>query len=100
MKKEIAAFCIFATVLAQIGVAFALPANEYACHVQTTSLQTGLVMIQADDLANAVRIAGERNATRLDGVKEQAKTVVECVDFPGGRFADQELQAFMDAMPR
>jgi hypothetical protein len=99
MKKVIAAACIFAPLLAQIGTAFALPANEYACNVQTTSLQTGLVMIQADDLASARRIAAERNATRLDGVKEQVKTVVECIDFPQARFADDRLQAFMDAMP-
>lgn len=100
MKKVIATVCIFAPLLAQIGTAFALPANEYACHVQTTSLQTAVVMIQADDMANAKRIAGEGVAIRLDGVKEQVSAVVECIDFPDQRFEDQELQAFVDAMPR
>tara|TARA_R110002072_G_scaffold48209_3_gene131770 strand:- start:3317 stop:3619 length:303 start_codon:yes stop_codon:yes gene_type:complete len=100
MKKMIVALCIIAPLLGQVGVANAMPANEYICKVQTTSLQTGVVKVQANDESAAKRIAAQGNAMRLDGVKEQVKTVVQCIDFPQGRFQDPKLQAFVDAMPR
>lgn len=100
MKKRIAAVCIFASLLGQAGTGFALPDDDYACQVQTNSGQAGLVMVQAYDLSSAIRIAGQVNAMRMDGVAEQAKTVVQCILFPQQRFTDTAFQAFVDALPR
>ena len=100
MNKVIAAVCIVVPLLGHVGAAIALPANEYACKVQTMSLLTGVVFVQADDEPSAVMVAARGNATRLDGVKEQVKAVVECIDYPQARFSDDALQAFIDAMPR
>lgn len=100
MKKVIAAASIFASLLAPVGAAIAFPANEYVCAVQTISLETAVVMVQAHDEAGAVDVAAGGLAKRLDGVKEQVKTVVQCIDFPQGRFQDPRLQAFVEAMPR
>jgi hypothetical protein len=100
MKKVIAAACIVATLLGQVGGAIAFPANEYVCKVQTMSLQTGVVFIQANDEPSAILVAARGNALRLDGVKEQVKTVLECIDYPQQRFADAPFQAFIDSLPR
>ncbi len=100
MKKEFAAAFLFTFLAAQVESALALPENEYACKVETRSQQTGVVLVQADDEPSASRIAASVNATRLDGVKEQVKTVLKCIDFPGQRFSDSRLQAFVEAMPR
>ena len=100
MKKMIAVGSICAFLLAHVGSGVALPANEYVCRVQTNSDRVGVVFVQADDAAIASNVASAVNATRLDGVAEQVKTVVECLRFPQERFSDTALQAFIDAMPR
>lgn len=100
MKKVIAVGSICACLLGHAGSGFALPANEYVCRVQTNSDRVGVVLVQADDAAIASNVASAVNATRLDGVAEQVKTVVECIPFPQERFSDTALQAFVDSMPR
>lgn len=100
MKKRIAAASLFLSLAASIDTAYALPANEYACKVLTIGDQTGVVMVQADDLAKASETASKRKARRLDGLVEQVKLVVECIPYPGQRFSDTALQAFIDSMPR
>jgi hypothetical protein len=59
-----------------------------------------VVWVQADNSAIASNLASMVNATRLDGVAEQVKTVLECIPFPQERFSDTALQAFVDSMPR
>lgn len=100
MKKVIAVAGVCACLLGHAASGIALPANEYVCRVQTNSDQPGVVLVQADDAAIASNVASGVNATRLDGVAEQVKTVVECIRFPQDRFSDTALQAFVDAMPR
>jgi hypothetical protein len=100
MKKMIAVGSICACLLAHVGSGVALPANEYVCRVLTNSDRVGVVFVQADDAATASNVASAVNATRLDGVAEQVKTVVECIPFPQERFSDTALQAFVDSMPR
>lgn len=100
MKKTIAVAGICACLLGHAGSGYALPANEYVCRVQTNSDQVGVVWVQADDAAIASNLASMVNATRLDGVAEQVKTVLECIPFPEERFGDIALQAFVDSMPR
>lgn len=100
MNKMPVTLGVVVALLAQAGMVFALPSNEFACKVQTKSHQTGLVMVQAEDLSNARAIAARSNAKRLDGGEEQVQLVVECVRFPQGRLADADLQAYLDAMPR
>lgn len=100
MKNIIAAVSIGVALLLPVGAASAFPENEFVCSVETMSEQTAVVMVQAHDEAGAVEVAGGGVATRLDGVKEQVKTVLQCIDFPQGRFQDPKLQAFVDAMPR
>lgn len=100
MKNRITSLSILAVLLVQAGTAFAQPANDYACQVTTFSDEKGVVMVQADDVANAVNTAGMVNATRLDGVLERVKSVVKCISFPEERFSDAEVQAYIDARPR
>jgi hypothetical protein len=100
MKKVTAVVGFLACLLGYAGPGFALPANEYVCRVQTNSEHVGVVWVQADNAAVASDAASEVNATRLDGVQEQVKTVLECIPFPQERFSDAALQAFIDAMPR
>jgi hypothetical protein len=71
-----------------------LPDGEFACQVLTESGQSGLVMIQTDAEADAMRVARTATAWELDGGKGKAISVVECIAFPGEKFKDSWFNSF------
>ncbi len=76
-----------------------LPNGEFACQVLTQSGQSGLVLIQTDAEADAMRAARTAAAWELDGGKGKAISVVECIAIPGEKFKDTWFNSFYEDFP-
>lgn len=66
---------------------------HWACHMTTASGVSGLVMVDIDSKADAEAIALRSKALNDKEVWELSKSVVECVQMPGGKFSDKMFQA-------
>jgi hypothetical protein len=90
-----------ASFLATLSLASSaqLPDGEFACQVMTESGQSGLVLVQTDAEADAVRAARAAIAWEMDGGEGKAISVVECITFPGGKFKDSRFNSFYKDFP-
>ena len=79
----------------------ALPENSFACQVETRNSGHALVRVQAHTMQAARKIALEsEDALTLDRRRAPATALVQCVEAPGGRFADTRFQIFYENVER
>jgi hypothetical protein len=71
--------------------------NRYQCQVTTVNNLQGYVGVMSDTLQGAIAMAGrfKEAVTRLD-TKEAVKQVVQCVQWPNGKFTDAGFQVWVD----
>ena len=74
-------------------------AGTFACHVATDSGQPGVFFVQTDNKDEAGEAALRARVTTVERVKAQAIEVVECIHYPGGRFSDPVIQAYLKGLP-
>ena len=96
---------LLASVLALTGwvntaVAWDMPQNTYACHVTSSTAIPAVVVVQANDMSEAVEVARRNKAMTFDGVPVQTAKVVQCVLQPGEKFWDATFQRNFDKMDR
>ncbi len=96
-KRKIALASLLATV--SLASNAELPNGEFACQVLTQSGQSGLVLIQTDSEADAMRAARTATAWELDGGKGKAISVVECITLPDEKFKDTGFNSFFENFP-
>ena len=96
-KVKIALASLLATV--SLASNAQLPDGEFACQVLTQGGQSGLVLIQTDAEADAMRAARTAIAWELDGGKGKAISVVECIAIPGEKFKDTWFNSFYEDFP-
>ena len=103
VTKVIEAKCRFLLVAflttASLASHAALPDGQFACQVLTESGQSGLVLIQTDTEAEAMRAAQTATAWQLDGGEGKAISVVECISIPGKKFKDSWFNSFYENFP-
>ena len=90
-----------ASLLAALSLASQaeLPEGEFACHVVTETGQSGLVLLQTDAKAGAMRAARAATAWEMDGGQGKAISVVECINIPDEKFKDSWFNSFYENFP-
>lgn len=85
-----------------VGLANAwdMPQNSYACQATTSTAIPALVLVQANDVTEAVAVAQRSKAITFDGVSVRPATVVQCVLTPDEKFNDSSFQQNYDKMDR
>ncbi len=85
-----------------VGIANAgdFPQNSYACHVTTSTAIPAVILVQANDTAEAVVVAQRNKAITFDGVSVRPATVVQCILPPDEKFNDAIFQHNFDKMDR
>ena len=76
-----------------------LPENSYACHVQTKGGSPGLVTVQAHSMESAKKIALRVEALKMDGTYAPVTSLIQCIQWPEGRFSDPQFQKFYKNLP-
>jgi transcription elongation GreA/GreB family factor len=107
MKTLIHSFFKALLVLASISILTAtvhaaeFGDNRYACQVITVKDRQGFLMVRMDTLEEALAAAARaQDAQTQSDTREPVKAVVQCVDYPDGRFADAKFQASIERLPR
>jgi hypothetical protein len=77
-----------------------LPPNAYACHVMTRTAFPALVLVQANDVQQAIAMAQRTPATTFDGTVAQTFEVVECILPPAEKFRNESFQSNFEKMDR
>ncbi|MFT5709762.1 MAG: hypothetical protein ACI8QT_000449 [Halioglobus sp.] len=92
---------VLAAFLATVSLAShaQLPEGQFACQVLTQSGQSGLVLVQTEAEADAVRAARGATAWQLDGGEGKAISVVECITIPAEKFKDTSFDRFYQDFP-
>lgn len=93
------AFAIYAGLFA-VSATAELPQGEFACQVITRGGSPGLVMMQAEDKADAVAGARTGEAYISEGLWGEVAEVVECINPREQRFMDGSFQEFSLQVPR
>lgn len=85
-----------------IGAAQAreMPQNAYACHVMTRTAFPALVLVQANDVQQAIAMAQRSQATTFDGVAAQTAEVVQCILPSAEVFQDESFRLNFEKMDR
>jgi len=83
-----------------IANAWDMPQNSYACHVTTSTAIPAVVLVQANNMTEAVAVAQRSKAVTFDGVSVRPATVVQCVALPDEKFNDATFQQNYDKMGR
>ena len=77
-----------------------LPQAEFACQVVTTGGSPGLVLMQAEDKAEAIAEARTSRAYLTPQLWGEVAEVVECINPKEQRFKDASFQEFYQGVPR
>lgn len=91
---------VLLAAVASGAAATELPKNSYACQVQTKAGVAGLVLVQADSLAEAQQVSGAATAYKIAGGESPAISVIECIEAGEGRFRDGQFQSFYKNFPK
>lgn len=71
---------------------------HWGCHVKTNSGVDGLVMVDAELERKAKQIALVADAHTVNGTRERAASIVECVKMPGGEFKSETFRKFHEVI--
>jgi hypothetical protein len=95
----------FQTVIIVIGflalstASAKLPEKSFACHVSTTAAFDGLVMMQANDLKDAMKGALSTMAYTTNDSEAKTTSVIECINGRSAdRFSDIQFQEFYEGL--
>ncbi len=72
----------------------------FACHVLTKDDRPGVVFVQTDAKAKAQQVALGARVDAGRRAKEPVVKVVECINYPQGRFSDYVMQTHLKKIPR
>jgi hypothetical protein len=83
-----------------VGIASAegFPQNSYACQVATSTGIPAVVLVQANDVTEAVAVAQRNKAITFDRVSVRPATVVQCILPPDEKFNDASFQQKFDKL--
>jgi len=82
-----------------LAAQFAAAEGTFACHVVTVSGDPGIFFAQTDDMKEVQEAALRATVTTIGHEKAQVVGVVQCIHYPGGRFSDAEMQAYLKNLP-
>ena len=74
--------------------------GTFACHVLTDKGFPGVVFVQSDELMTAQKTARRARVDIGRVNKAPVAELVECINFPQGRFADASMRAHVRYLPR
>lgn len=97
MRRAIPLVILGISVLTTPAQAVDKGTNRYDCQVTTVNDLQGYVGVFSDTLEGAVARAGraKQAATRME-THEPVKAVVQCVQWPDGKFTDVGFQTWVD----
>lgn len=75
-----------------------LPEKLFSCHVSTTAVFDGLVLMQANDLQDAMKGALTTTAYTTNDSSAKTTKVIECISRSGERFSDIQFQEFYESL--
>lgn len=74
--------------------------KTFACHVMTVNGHPGVFFVQTEDRREAGEAALRASVAAGGRDKAQVAEVVQCINYPGGRFSDATMQAYLKSLPR
>ncbi len=92
--SAIALWCILS-----LATQLAAADGTFACHVDTASGQPGIFFAQTDDMREVQEAALRARVKTIGRKQAQVTGVVQCIHYPGGRFSDATMQAYLKNLP-